>query len=44
MMKITEQRAISSKLSADGIVVFIALAEVREWWGLIRRGEGCVST
>lgn len=33
-MRITGQRAISSKVSADGIGVFNAMAEVREWWGL----------
>jgi hypothetical protein len=33
-MRITEQRAISSKESADGIGVVNAMAEGRGWWGL----------
>jgi len=42
-MRITEQRAISSKVSADGIGVFNAMAEVREWRGL-RSGAKDVRT
>jgi hypothetical protein len=42
-MSITEQRAISSKVSADDIGVFNAMAEVREWRGL-RSGAKDVRT
>jgi len=31
---ITEQRAVSSKVSADGMVVIGGMAGLRGWWGL----------
>ena len=33
-MGITEHRAISSKVSADGIGIIGAMADCRGWWGL----------
>jgi hypothetical protein len=37
---ITEQRAISSNASADGIGIAGAMAHSREWWGLRSGARG----